>query len=476
VFLLVAGSVVLFVADRAATQRRNWSAKPLGITDAVEETVTGHHPGGPSPGSTGDSPALGMETGELTTDSSEPLPAVYRGDFSLSGYVRHRDLSPVPGANVVCRPLAFHPLNERQYGALSTNTNADGYFALSELPRSTKYEIRAYTKTAFAQLRLKQQAACSKPIELIVGDLSYERLVFVDQDGKPVPVRDYFLHLATGAPLISSSRVKASWFDKHLAQDVGIDLPHQPHELVYVYRNMDVIVVRGKARPDVKRRNRRITAIYYPAETVTIPGYRPVTVSPLRRPMRDWPRAQEVILTPAKDGSLLRYEVEFPRIEWPEEWTEDTDRLDFSLCVVRGTPAYMQIVNRRRNAFRAERGIRFRLSIWDRGPRLSYDLEDKGTHILVKPHYPEMGFLDVIDNRQTSDRLNALVAMSIEDPEIEFYGNAVWPGYVRFGPLPVGEYQLWRYLFREGRGVYRGGGEMLGRIRVSKEPGSLELN
>jgi hypothetical protein len=376
-------------------------------------------------------------------DSFSGLPPAYRGEVRISGKVRDSGGGPVPQARVQCYPVGFHPSTEQQHLWLSRSSDRDGLFTFDSLPRTASYRFVAHTNSDCGEVTVGAGQATSTIVEVVVGRLFYERFEFFDDHGEPVDVSATHFGLVRGFLLTSSHAPWGVSSDVvRLLEGMGLSLRTKRNELINIHRNNDFVVT----GPDL--------TLNYGKTVVTLPGYRPTAVESYRSPLSEWPAARRITLrrnrTTARD--VARFRVQLPKLAWPAAWGPIDEDQQLVLYATTGDVPAVTPITSRIDTFLAQRSVQ--PTLYQQGfEPLQYVREVTAQAILIKPKYPKYGFLEVhycpaVDR----DRIYGVVATP-QHPgsgHVEIPGTMMWPGHVRFGPIPAGTYLLKEYLLFSG--------------------------
>jgi hypothetical protein len=420
---LVVSVVVLVAAEghgRAARQAMEEPLLPLADAVVDDEPIAAD--------AVDDEPrAREPEGGPTTQTAPFVLPDAYRGSSRVVGIVQLHDATAVPGAEVVCRPYTLGPRRPEEFAALSTRTDAGGFFYFGLHPDAVRYKITAYTASHWGEVDSLRDEATGGHLVVTISPLYYTRYEFLDENGQPVPLPRAARVLSPGRRIWSSyfpRRPLTEWFQKR----IGIQFPTEKHEVVVVFR---------------ARRKRTLSA----SRVLHLPGYRPVRVSMERRPLSEWPAGDTIRLERDPDDARVLWEVQFPAPSWPSGWGTWNRLQDYRIWFLRRGIYDYRTVNRYTPAF-----------VWppdwppdepfillDQNRReLTYRVEQKGRKRIVRPDYPPYGYLRVTYPRMPDVTKHYDVTLQSKDsPDwYSILGFSCFPGMTYFGPLAAGEYKV----------------------------------
>ena len=426
--LLVAGAALLlwqgeFNGPRAHTHRPTAAPPPEAPVMPVRPT------GGEPAVAPAEHPAPLPEEARWLLE----LPPAYRGEESIRGVVTDGAGNPVTRALVVCTPARFKPFARPQVEALSRRTDARGAFAFDSIPRAPNYKLDAVGLPGHRSLRLAYAQATVAPLTIQLGPVSYERIQFFANDGTPVDVSKHFLGLARhptlfGSELAPPSLALRSWFE-----DSGRPLAWDPHEAVYLY--FHPAPTGATVHVDAAASARRIH----------LAGFRSVDVPEALAPLAAWPKPTgRVTLTRGPVEGMRLYRCALPDLPRPTWWGLEGAYPRFSLMVGIGP-------EKKRQWFMPMRGravfwgpsddritVRFNQTV-----EIPFDRHEEEGVVLLAPRLGKLGYLSLRYPEARHDRPGAatLPYLAGEDGTL-MDGVLMWPGFARYGPLPVGSYVL----------------------------------
>ncbi len=407
--VLACGVAVLLLRDRGPAPRRDPGREGL-------------HVGAPAHrhGETGSS------SRDLGHDGLKPEEAFQRarpvGTQVMSGWVRDLRGKPVSQQRVECQPagLRFQVPSEHEW--FTTTTSADGAFRLDGLPDAPGYSVIAVGHGMYGMAWVPT-ANLRQPAEITVHAVSYERFAFVDDLGMPVSVVSQPLHIVRGTMLYHSHIVAEVETLRRMAH-LGVnadDLRIADNEMLVFYRETGVL----------KRE--------FPVE---VPGYKQVMVPLKRRPLQQWPDADQIVLPRSEVSAGTVYRIEFPVLKWPRDWGDQDAQMDVLLRVTRPGDTNVLLITRKLNEFVGDEA-NFDVAQEGFGP-LQVEIHREGTRLLVKPEWPRFAFVEIRYDPPPHRDPAATLVFSVKGTFPPVRGRPYGRGVVRFGPLPVGEYAFMR--------------------------------
>jgi hypothetical protein len=365
--------------------------------------------------------------GSSDADAPRALPSAYRGNMRIVGVVAVESGDRVPDAEVTCTPMGFGPRHPEELAALSMRTDASGFFSFGAHPDGFRYEVVAFTPSHYGCAEVSRAQATDGQLVITVSPVYYTRYEFLDPSHSPVARLPVDVRQLIRGRVLASTH--AAWLEdasgRRTLARMGVRMPEDPH----------VVATAFTLPPGPPRA---------PTFVLDLPGFRPVTLDFEPRPLADWPKGEVVHLHESDDdrGRIL-YDVEIPEVAWPSEWGEWDRSLDFRIWFIpQGTKLYSS-VNRRTPMFSLAPPVKFDLRDQNERP-LRYAILGEGGRRVVRPEYPEYGFLRVRwPPLADSTKHHGATVRAKDEPEgRDIVGVDAFPGETYFGPLAAGDYDV----------------------------------
>ncbi len=352
-------------------------------------------------------------------------PKEWMGETSLEGVVTDANGGAAAGVLVRCLPQGFTVTSEAEFLCHAIRTNDVGRFAFGSLPAARSYALTAYANGAFGSARVPFAEARAARAEVRLLRVVYERLAFHDPDGAAAPLHGRRVLLDRGDALWSSAYPHSTERLREVAW-MGFDALDAlaPNEAAAIY-----------PEPTVGRQ----------AFVLRLDGFEEVRIPRSVVQLQEaWPTSTRITLRSTGVPPPL-WRIALPDLGFPAEWGDPHPTLELHLRVFFGTSGNVHdVVWRRPFATQREEGAPRVLQYGF--TELPYKVEGEGADRIVRPDYPEFGYLEVLYMPAPAGRGDPPEeSFLIRETWPPVSGTVVYPGCVRFGPLPAGEYTIERY-------------------------------